>query len=274
MYFPLFQKQAPEVGLTYASQPSRATAAEKTSLAMTIPGVKESTAVLFYHGYDCSPWICKDEDEDGNSANVTCPELRDSVDLIDGLHHLFPTYPLWMSEVCYAEEYGSYLGPDGGCPALPFADFEDSLQWGKMIVADLTVGHASAWIYWNMILDENGGPHMTNPKHNDPEVDIQQPLVIVNTSNDEISLTGAYYALAHFGRYVLRGSVRIGAKSTTSVNVHFAAFVDSDEQRVIVQLVNDSQEKNTVILEFGDFTSTSLTLTPISITTLRFLINE
>lgn len=41
----------------------------------------------------------------------------------------------------------------------------------------------------------------------DPEVDIQQPLVIVDSETLSVSYTGAYYALAHFGRFVKRGYV-------------------------------------------------------------------
>ena len=271
---PLFQKEAPHVGLTYASPPSRLSTIKKTPRAMAIPGVAEVTAALFYHGYDCSPWKCsQDEQEEKEDIfNITCPELRDSAALIEGLHELFPSYPLWMSEVCYAQEYGSYLGPDGGCPALPFDNFEDSIQWGKMIVADMR-SHASAWIYWNMILDQNGGPHMTNPDHNDPEIDIQQPLIIVDTTNGEISLTGVYYALAHFGKYVRRGAMRVEVESSSmSVNVHVVGFYEEEEGRVVVQLVNDSEESNGVVLEFGEYVSEEVLLSPISITTLRFFV--
>ena len=270
---PLFQKHAPHVGLTYASPPSRRSTIKKTPRVMAIPGVSEATSALFYHGYDCAPWICSqdEEEKEENIFNITCPELRDSSALIEGLHEMFPSYPLWMSEVCYAQEYGSYLGPEGGCPALPFDNFEDSIQWGKMIVSDMR-SHASAWIYWNMILDQNGGPHMTNPEHNDPEIDIQQPLVIVNTETGEVLYTGVYYALAHFGKYVKRGGERVRVEGDVSVNVHFVGFFDEGEGRVVVQLVNDSEEKNSVVLEFGGFVSEEVELSPISITTLRFFV--
>jgi hypothetical protein len=52
-----------------------------------------------------------------------------------------------------------------------------------------------------MILDEAGGPHLTSPEHNDPKFDQQQPLVIVS-NRTTVTYTGAYYALAHFGRFV------------------------------------------------------------------------
>ena len=47
---------------------------------------------------------------------------------------------------------------------LPRYDFEDGDFWGNQIFTDLESG-ASAWIYWNMILDQNGGPWAVSPSH-------------------------------------------------------------------------------------------------------------
>jgi len=35
---------------------------------------------------------------------------------------------------------------------LPRYDFEDGVSWGNVIMSDLEAG-ASAWVYWNMLLD-------------------------------------------------------------------------------------------------------------------------
>ena len=51
-------------------------------------------------------------------------------------------------------------------------DFEDGDFWGNEILTDLEF-HASAWIYWNMILDEKGGPWLVSPVHHDPEADVR-----------------------------------------------------------------------------------------------------
>jgi hypothetical protein len=47
---------------------------------------------------------------------------------------------VWMSELCYAIEYGDYVGPPS-TPMLPRADFQDAMQWGYMMFGDfVTVG--------------------------------------------------------------------------------------------------------------------------------------
>ena len=57
-----------------------------------------------------------------------------------------------MTEVCHAYEAGTPK-----TMVLPNRDYADGDFWGTQIFKDLESG-ASAWIYWNMILDEKGGP--------------------------------------------------------------------------------------------------------------------
>jgi hypothetical protein len=52
-------------------------------------------------------------------------------------------------------------------------------SWGKQIVGDLEV-LASAWIYWNMIVEEKRGPWLVSPIHENPDPNIQHPVVIIN----------------------------------------------------------------------------------------------
>ena len=108
-------------GLTYASNADRETTFHRTPLALAHSGVLEATSVLMYHGYDCAPWTC-------HLGNQTCPQLTASSALIANLTKRFSNVPWWMSEVCYAQEYGNWNGPPA-CPALPFDAFQDSLQW-------------------------------------------------------------------------------------------------------------------------------------------------
>lgn len=239
--FRLASKQDPSLpGLTYATQADRNTTFYRTPQVLAIPGVVDYTSVLMYHGYDCAPWVCS-----GN--NNTCPQLDWSTSLIANLTaryaHLNVSW--WMSEVCYAQEYGNWNGPPA-CPALPFAAFQDALQWFRMMVADFRAG-ASAWIYWNMVLNPQGGPHMTSPEHNDPAVDIQQPLIIVDPATDSFSLTGAYYAMAHFGRYVERGAVMVES-SGGEPNLPHVAFFHRQNRTLVVQLANDFASARSVVL--------------------------
>ena len=243
------------VGLTYASQADRNTTYHRTPEVMAIPGVKEYTSVLMYHGYDCSPWVC-------DHGNDTCPQLGWTSDLISRLHGQFPSLKLWMSEVCYAQEYGNWESPP--CPALPFDSFQSALQWYRMLIADFRSG-ASAWIYWNMILNSKGGPHLTSIAHNDPVVDIQQPLVIVNAISNSYSLTGAYWALVHIGRFTPRSSRRVLSIGGLP-NLPHVAFLRPDES-IVVHFANDYAQARTVSVKWSS-SCVEFIVPPISIASL------
>ena len=79
-------------------------------------------------------------------------------DQIKALGARYPDIPLWMTELCHG-----YIVKTPREPALPRHDFEDGDYWGNMIFSDLESG-ASAWIYWNMILDEKGGPWLVSKR--------------------------------------------------------------------------------------------------------------
>jgi len=182
----------------------------------------------------------------------------------------------------------------GACPALPRYDFEDSMQWGKMLYADFNVGQVNAWIYWNMILDTNGGPWLISPPHNDPVKNPQQPLIIVDPNTQTFALTGAYYAMAHFSRYLpargaaVRVDMRViggdsssssdsssdsssGSSSTVSwyPTLYASAFIVTETQQMVVVLMNDDAAKHDISLVLNGYQA-QITMDPVSFATLRF----
>jgi glucosylceramidase len=146
---------------------------------------------------------------------------------------------------------------------LPRTDFEDGDFWGRQIFGDLESG-ASAWIYWNMIVDQDGGPWLVSPIHGNPDPNIQHPVVIVNRDTKQVTYTGCYYYLAHFSKFVRPGAVRLGVKGSAQ-GVRCLGFKAPDG-RLVAQLINSRQEQNEVGLNFrGEWLN--LTLPPLSMTT-------
>jgi O-glycosyl hydrolase len=192
----------------------------------------------------------------------------------------FPDKKLWMTEVSYAVEYGDYEVPS--CPNLPRTDFEDSMQWAHMLIGDFNAG-SSAEIYWHCILNEAGGPMFSNASFHDPSVDVQQPLVIVNTSADTFTLTGAYYTFAHFGRFVEPGSRRVEHERSVSLpsNVYVVAFNEivikeirpfnggEHQSKFVVEFANNRKESTNVTIVYDTY-MTTVVLPPISLVTVVF----
>jgi hypothetical protein len=123
-----------------------------------------------------------------------------------------------MDELCYAYEAGYSKQKQ-----LPIREFADGDRWGDVIFGDLEAG-ASAWLYWNAILDETGGPWAVSPVHGNPDPNIQHPVVIINKTTHEITYTGTYYYLAHFSKFVRPGAIRV---QTTGRGARLACHVIS-----------------------------------------------
>jgi glucosylceramidase len=127
-----------------------------------------------------------------------------------------PGYSSWMSE-------HTDLGQ-----AEPDNYVRDE-KWGREIARQINEGQG-AYIYWNMVLDQNGGPvtDLSAP---------QEPLIEVDTSTSPatISYLPKYYELAQFSKFVKPGAHRIGAEGgTTGDTVTQTAFENPDGKHVLV----------------------------------------
>jgi len=227
-----------------------------------------------YHGYDCGDnlqgyrhnhnhggWTC-------SGINTTCPYIETTMaGMKKFVDKEVPGMKLWMTELCYALEDGDYPSPPK-CPTLPRYDFEDAMQWGYMIFGDFGTVGASGWIYWNMILDTNGGPWLTSPEHNDPDPNIQHPVIIVDIEAQKYYLTGLYYMMAHFSHFLEPlVTYRVDLQGQLPSNLKAIAF--EHNRRVVVVIMNDSQENRNVSISFGNQFA-EVPLTPVSVTTLEF----
>jgi len=126
--------------------------------------------------------------------------------------------------------------------------------------------HVSAWLYWNMILDENGGPWLVSVIHGDPENNRQHPVVIVDRTTKKVHYTGLYYYLTHFSRFVRPGAYRIGS-SGGSDQLNFTAFRNTDGSVILVVINNGEAIKSNVRLN-GE--AGTLDLPAHSIATVRW----
>jgi glucosylceramidase len=204
---PLFAKSGVKTRLQLSEAPDRGDAAAQYPIVLDDPEARKYVASAPYHGYDFK--------EFGKLASLI---------------RRYPDIPFWMTEVCWAYEAGAPKNIK-----LPRYDWDDGDFWANQIFSDIEAG-ASAWIYWNMILDENGGPWLTSPIHGNPDPNIQHPLVVVNRKTRQVDYLAAYYYLAHFSKFVRPGAVR--APVTGSIEKVRALAFRSPEGGVVLQLLN------------------------------------
>ena len=236
---PLLQKEGTKTKIQLSEAPTRENAYHNYPTVLDDPAARQYIAALPYHGYD---W-----------------KNPRSYEEIAELHKRYPDLPLWMTEVCHAYEVG-----DPKTMPIPRYDFEDGDFWGNVIMSDLNAG-AAGWTYWNTILDEKGGPWMVSVVHEDPEPNIQHPVVIVNRATHKVTYTGLYYYLAHFSKFVRPGEVRIGITGSAS-GVRCVAF-QKPKGGHVAELINSSNKDVRVQLNSGD-RAVMVNLPALSITTL------
>lgn len=205
--------------IQFGETANRPEAMQKFPDALSDPEVMKHIHSLTVHGYD---W--------------------DKFSTLTELHNKFPELPIWMTEVCYVSDQ---LYPPNGPSKSPVFEFSDGEFWGNMIVNDIK-NWVSAWIYWNMILDQNGGPWLISLEHGNKDPNAQHPVVIINRETHEVTYTGLYYYLAHFSKFVVPGAYRINC-SGGQESLNYVGFLNPDGS-VVLNVINNGDETDCKIV--------------------------
>lgn len=219
---PLFAREGVKSTIMPCETNNRARAAEYWPVILNDPKARQFAGAIAYHAYGYKDF-----------------------DKITALHRQYPDLKIWMTEVCHA--YETRLVPRS--VPLPRMDYEDGDFWGNQIFNDLESG-TSAWIYWNMILDETGGPWLVSEIHHDPDPNEQHPVVVINSKTKQVTYTGLYYYLAHFSKFVRPGAVRVGVTGAMN-GVRCMAF-EAKNGRLIAQVLNSRKQRVSTTLKWRD----------------------
>ena len=232
---PLFEKESVKTKIQLSEAPNRDDAYRNYPIVLDDPAARKYVACVPYHGY----------------------EFKDHGKIM-ALHERYPDLPLWMTEVDH-----SYQTDTPRSVPLPKLGWEDGDFWGNQIFSDLE-SYASAWIYWNMILDEKGGPCLVSEVHEDRAGNRQHPVVVIDRQQRRVIYTGLYYYLAHFSKFVRPGAVRVETTGEAD-KVRCIAFKTTDGE-FVAQLLNSRETRAEVHLHWRG-RSLLATLPALSITT-------
>jgi len=94
------------------------------------------------------------------------------------------------------------------------------------IIGNLNAG-MNAFLDWNIMLDENGGPNHANNFCDAP--------IMVDTTNDTFEVKLSFDYIGHFSRYIEKGAKRIATTRYTD-KLEVTAFKNPDKSIVVVML--------------------------------------
>jgi glucosylceramidase len=133
------------------------------------------------------------------------------------------------------------------------------LMW---FARDLLLAGIRQWargvIYWNLVLDEQHGPHFGG-------CDLCKGLVTIDSRTGAVSRNDEYYAFAHFSRFVLPGAVRVGS-SETDKEINNVAFRNASDGSIVLVMVNSHVDARQVAVTQGQ-NRFQYTLPPQSVAT-------
>ena len=114
-----------------------------------------------------------------------------------------------------------------------------------------------AWIDWNLLLDEKGGPNHVGNYCSAP--------IIVNTKTQELLFQSSYYYLGHFSRFFSRGDKIIESENNTNTLLALSAI--GKNQKITTTIMNKEENSVPFLYENGTI-SKSFSIPPRSIITI------
>lgn len=133
-------------------------------------------------------------------------------------HEAYPDKHLIFTEGC--QEGGPHLG-----------SWETGERYARSIINDLN-RWTEAWVDWNLVLDETGGPNHVNNFCSAP--------IIADTQAAKIRYQSSYYYMGHFARFIRPGARRLACAKTLD-SLEATAFLNIDGTIAVVVLNRTEQ---------------------------------
>lgn len=123
------------------------------------------------------------------------------------------------------------------------SSFADDLRWGArtMVIGAFRYGSV-ATLWWNLALDPSGGPRNGGCQD-------CRGVLTVDPATGTVTRNVELYSLAHVGRFLPRGSVRIATPERSASGVESVAY-RTPEGRVVLVLLNDAPSTQTVTVRW------------------------
>ena len=179
-------------------------------------------------------------------------------DAMSRVHDMFPDKHMYFTEG------GPPAHLESGATRRTFSPYgTDWARWSSAFT-DMLRNWARCICVWNLLLDENSRPDITNP----PRPLRPGGLVCVNSKSGQLSYSGNYYAFSHYSKLIQRGA-RIFASRGDLPGIGHVAAENSDGSRVLVMTNSNSGLEQRVQCRLAS-RALNLVLPPDSITSVAW----
>lgn len=144
------------------------------------------------------------------------------------IHDEFPDKHIIFTEGC--QEGGVHLG-----------SWDTGERYGRNIIGDLN-NYTEAWIDWNIVLDETGGPNHVGNFCDAP--------IIVDTKEKEVYYNSSFYYIAHFSKFIKPNAVRV--ESNVSGEKLYALSCINEDNTLCIVIMNENDENKIVSINIED----------------------
>lgn len=141
----------------------------------------------------------------------------DHFEAVQQVHDEFPDKNLIFTEGC--QENGPHIG-----------SWKLGERYATSIINDLN-RWTRAWLDWNLILNETGGPNHVGNYCSAP--------IIVDTQSDTILYQSSYYYIGHFSRFLKRGDQIVKSNLESKTLLALSSINKSDELTSVVMNKSD-----------------------------------
>lgn len=200
--------------------------------------------------------VLREKDAAKYIAGIAVHWYMDSVtdpDRLDETHDAFPDTFILATEACMGDK--PWIKEK-----VQLGSWDRAENYSHDILEDLQ-HWVTGWVDWNLALDKQGGPNWVQNFVDSP--------IIVDTEAREFYKQPMYYALAHFTKFLPRGSMRVASSqdSGDGSGLEFGAFKTPDGATVAVLLNPTSSEHSVQLKDVSKGSTYNKTITPRSINT-------
>lgn len=202
--------------------------------SMAYPGAREVVWGVAYHWY-----------------------VSEQSDILTMVHDNYPEKHLIFTEGCV-----ELINKSGGTSSKSgMGAWKHGEIYGRNIINDFN-NYNEAWMDWNMVLNECGGPNYVG--------NFCEAPILIDRNTDTVIYNNSYYYIGHFSRYIQPGAKRIKCSTDAGKGIYATAYRNPNGEIVIV-VQNELNRYHRLALAV-DGRGTNTELLPHSITT--FIITE